>query len=73
MFDIGFFELIIIFGLGLIVLGPERLPEVARTLGRWVASARRMAASLRRELEREVRLQELGERDKTSTADDGKS
>lgn len=40
MFDIGFQELIIIFLVALFVFGPERLPEVARTLGKWVMAIR---------------------------------
>ena len=53
MFDIGFWELALIFGLGLIILGPERLPRVAAQLARWVNKARRTAMHLRRQLERE--------------------
>ena len=59
MFDIGFFELVIIFVLGLLVLGPERLPKVARTAGRFVGKARSMARNLQYELEREVDLKDL--------------
>ena len=40
MFDIGFAELTLIFIIGLVVLGPERLPTVARTLGQWIGRAR---------------------------------
>ena len=43
MFDIGFSELLLIFGLTLVVLGPNKLPHVARTIGRWVGRARAMA------------------------------
>lgn len=58
MFDIGFFELVIIFVLGLLVLGPERLPRVARTAGRFVGKARSMARNLQYELEREIDLED---------------
>lgn len=54
MFDIGFWELALIAVIGLIVLGPGRLPVVARTLGQWVARARRYASELTSELENEV-------------------
>ena len=59
MFDIGFWELIFLFGLGLLILGPERLPKVAAQLGNWAGQARRMArtltAQIRDELEIDVR------------------
>lgn len=41
MFDIGFQELIIIFIVALIVFGPKKLPEISRTLGKWVVEIRR--------------------------------
>lgn len=46
MFDIGFQELILLLGLGLMVLGPERLPRVVKQLGEWIGKARRMARSV---------------------------
>lgn len=62
MFDIGFWELVLIFALGLLVLGPEKLPKVAAQLGNWVGQARRMAriltTQLREEIEKEVQRQE---------------
>jgi sec-independent protein translocase protein TatB len=54
MFDVGFWELTIIAVVALLVLGPERLPALARTAGTWMGRARRLAMDLRRELEREV-------------------
>lgn len=59
MFDIGFWELALIAVIGLIVLGPERLPGAARTLGRWVGRARMYANSLRHELENAAGADEL--------------
>lgn len=56
MFDIGFMELLVLAGLGLIVLGPERLPKVAAQLGRWVGQARRMSRTLMYQLRQEVNL-----------------
>ena len=56
MFDIGFVELLLLAGLGLIVLGPKRLPEVAAQLGRWVGQARRMSRTLMYQLRQEVNL-----------------
>lgn len=56
MFDVGFWEIALIFGLGLMILGPEKLPRVAAQLGRWVGRARRTASQLRYQLEREIDL-----------------
>lgn len=53
MFDIGFSKIIVIFGLALVVLGPEKLPRVAATIGRWVGRARVMAKQFRDQLEQE--------------------
>lgn len=59
MFEIGFWELALLFGLGLIVLGPEKLPKIADQLGRYAGQARRMARSfseqIRDEIEAEAR------------------
>ena len=54
MFDVGFWELALIFGMGLVILGPERMPRVASQVGRWMGRARRTASSLRRQLEQEI-------------------
>ncbi len=54
MFDVGFWELIIIFGLGLIILGPERLPKVAMQVGTWAGQARRMARHLSSQIRDEI-------------------
>ncbi len=61
MFGIGFWELGLIFLIGLIVLGPERLPKVARTLGLWVRRARGYMTSITSELEREMDVDEMRE------------
>lgn len=52
----GFQELVVLFVIGLVILGPERLPRVATQIGRWVGRARRTANQLRYELEREMAL-----------------
>ena len=57
MSGIGFSELIILFLIGLIVLGPERLPRVANQLGGWLGQARRMTRVMRRQLEEELNLE----------------
>lgn len=59
MFDAGFSELVLLFVIALVILGPERLPKVAAQLGRWIGRARRTAMELRRQLEREVQLSEV--------------
>jgi len=56
---VGFFELVVLFVIGLLILGPERLPRVASQIGRWVGRARRMANQLRYQLEREIALADL--------------
>ena len=58
MFEVGFGELLVICVLALVVLGPERLPKVARQVGRWVGRARSMARQFREQLEEEVDLEE---------------
>ncbi len=61
MFDVGFWELSLIAVVALLVVGPERLPGLARSVGRWVGKARRYADHLRREIERDVHATELRE------------
>lgn len=56
MLDIGFSEILVIFVLALIVLGPERLPGVVRKVGRWVGRARAMARQFQDQLEEEIDL-----------------
>ncbi len=59
MFSIGPSELLLVSIIGLLVLGPKRLPKVAAEIGKWVGRARRTASQLRRQLEREIELSEL--------------
>ncbi|QIM64558.1 Sec-independent protein translocase protein TatB [Frederiksenia canicola] len=61
MFDIGFSELILIFIIGLVVLGPKRLPIAIRTVMGWVRTVRGLAANVQNELAQELKLQELQE------------
>jgi len=56
MSGVGFSELIILFLIGLIVLGPERLPKVANQMGTWLGQARRMTRVMKRQLEEELNL-----------------
>ena len=61
MFDIGFWELLLIFSIALIVLGPERLPAVARSVGQWTGRARAFVRNITTELERETRKSEAAQ------------
>ena len=61
MFDVGFTELLLLSVVGLLVLGPERLPRVARTLGGLARRARSSWLSLKRSIEAEMRAEELRE------------
>jgi sec-independent protein translocase protein TatB len=59
MFDIGFFELVVIAIVALIVIGPERLPKTARTLGHLVGRLQRYVADVKADINREIELDEL--------------
>lgn len=59
MFDIGFSELMVIGLVALIVIGPERLPRVARTLGHLAGRLQRYVADVKADISREVELDEL--------------
>jgi sec-independent protein translocase protein TatB len=59
MFDFGFSEILLTSAIALVVLGPERLPKVARQVGNWMGRARVMARQLTEQLEREVNADEL--------------
>jgi len=61
VFDIGFWEMSVIGLIALIVLGPERLPKVARTAGLWIGRARRMVSDVKADINREIRMSELKE------------
>lgn len=59
MFEIGFWELVLIGVVALIVVGPERLPGLARTAGLWLGKARRMIADVKAEVDRELQLDDI--------------
>ncbi|MEJ2602745.1 MAG: Sec-independent protein translocase protein TatB [Gammaproteobacteria bacterium] len=61
MFDVGFSELVLLFIIGLLVLGPEKLPQVANKLGGWVGQARRMTRMLKRQIEDELEFSKVRE------------
>jgi sec-independent protein translocase protein TatB len=62
MFDIGFFELVLLGVVGLLVLGPERLPHAIRMGSAYLGKVRRAVTSVKEEFEREVNLQEMQQR-----------
>lgn len=59
MFDIGFSELVLVFVIGLVVLGPQRLPVAVRTVMGWIRALRSLATSVQNELAQELKIQEL--------------
>ena len=61
MFDIGFSEIVLLMLIGLIVLGPKRLPVAIRTVMGWIKTVRGLAANVQNELKQELKLQELQE------------
>lgn len=68
MFDIGFAELMLIFIVGLVVLGPQRMPIAIRTVMGWVRTIRGLAHNVQTELAQELKLQELQESIKKAEA-----
>ena len=58
MFDVGFVELLVLGVLGLLILGPERLPGVAKTIGAWIGKARHMSRTLQRQIQTELAFEE---------------
>jgi sec-independent protein translocase protein TatB len=54
MFGIDFSEIVVIFVIALVVLGPEKLPKLAQTVGKWIGRARSMARQFREQLEQEA-------------------
>ena len=61
MFDIGFWELLLIAVIGLVVLGPERLPVAIRSVRDWIYSIKQFSNSVKTELKEELRINELHE------------
>jgi len=59
MFDVGFAELLLIAVIVLVVMGPERLPQTIRSLSLWVGRARQTFTAAKRELEREVGMDDI--------------
>jgi len=62
MFDIGFWELVLISIIALVVLGPERLPVAMRTVMRWIHTAKEMADAVKEDISQELKLHEMNEK-----------
>ncbi|MGB3622095.1 twin-arginine translocase subunit TatB [Ketobacter sp. MCCC 1A13808] len=71
MFDIGFFELVLLGIVGLLVLGPERLPHAIRMGSAYMGKIRRAVMNVREEFEREVNMQEIQQRIKQQMDESG--
>ncbi|TKB46287.1 Sec-independent protein translocase protein TatB [Thalassotalea mangrovi] len=59
MFDIGFWELMVIAVMGLVILGPDRLPTAIRSVRQWVRNIQRFSHNVQTELKEELRIHEL--------------
>jgi sec-independent protein translocase protein TatB len=59
MFDIGFSEMLMIAVIALVVLGPERLPRVARQVGQWTGKLQRYVSEVKSDINRQMELEEL--------------
>lgn len=71
MFDIGFWELTLIGVVALLVVGPDRLPGLARTAGVWVGRGRRFVSRVKEDIERDIRAEEMKDMlDKTRSLGD---
>lgn len=73
MFDIGFWELMVIGVMGLVVLGPERLPVAIRSVRDWINGVRQFSNSVKTELKEELRINELHENLKKAEQSDLKN
>jgi len=73
MFDIGFWELMVIAVIGLVVLGPERLPVAIRSVRDWLSSIRQFSNTVKTELKEELRINELHENLKKAEQSDLKN
>lgn len=72
MFDIGFWELVVIFVMALLILGPKRMPAAVRSVSRTIKTVRQFAGNLKTEIEQELRIQELHENLKKAESQDMK-
>lgn len=73
MFDVGFAEILLLLVIGLLVLGPERLPKVARTLGAYLSKARNAWNQVKYDIDREIQATEFKETWQKSMMEAGRS
>jgi sec-independent protein translocase protein TatB len=59
MFDIGFTEIVLVAVIGLLILGPERMPIAVRTVGLWVGKIKRTVGGVQKEIQDELRIDEI--------------
>ena len=59
MFDIGFTEIVLVAVIGLLILGPERMPVAVRTIGLWVGKIKRTVSGVQKEIQDELRVDEI--------------
>lgn len=62
MFDIGFFELMLLAVLGLLILGPQRLPQAVRKLGLYIGRIRKAVSGIQQEVNEQLQLEEMRQR-----------
>ncbi len=67
MFDVGFLELLFLAIIGMVVIGPEKLPAVAKTVGGTVGKVKRFFNGMQAQIEQEIRLEELNKKIKSET------
>lgn len=58
MFDVGIWEVALLLVIAMIVVGPDRLPKLATTIGRWTGKVRRMAQTIQRDIDRQIALED---------------
>lgn len=58
MFDVGLWEVALLAVIALVVVGPERLPKLATSVGRWTGKIRRMAQTIQRDIDRQIALED---------------
>lgn len=71
MFEVGFWELVVVGIVALLVLGPQRLPTVARTAGLWYGKMRHFVYSVKADIDRELKAEELKRIIKEQTQSEG--